>query len=254
MPRLPVVSRDGRAQGGEAWERRQTWPTRRGGSVGLARVPIRPACGTMSTGATEPVGLGGMLILAAGVIGAAGITAASRGGTRGLPNLRFRHRGLLCVALLVQVGTGLLARDHRFIAVAVSYAIVAVWLLANAQYQRGRVRRALAVIAIGWVLNVIPMVLNHGMPVSRSALDSIGAAKTLSVREGHLFKHVVAGRHTALAPLGDVIPIRPLATIISVGDIVILVGLGMMLTAAMRKDGGPEPLVAAHALAANHHE
>ena len=193
------------------------------------------------------------LILAAGLCGVA-VGLARGGSIGGLANLRMRRRWLLGAALLLQGGSALLAPHQRFILVVASYALVSAWLVDNARQQYGPVRGALVVLTVGWLLNVLPIVLNHGMPVSRSALDSVGAPRARSVSEGHFYKHVLAGRHTVLAGFGDVIPVRPLATVMSLGDIVILVGLAMTLAAAMPRRRSSSPLLGTSRLAAVPHE
>jgi uncharacterized membrane protein len=72
------------------------------------------------------------------------------------------------------------------------------------------------------------------MPVSESALESAGIAPSTSVTVGHLSKHVPVNHGTVLRALGDVIPLSWLRSVISIGDIVMAVGIGLLVAAAMR--------------------
>jgi hypothetical protein len=98
----------------------------------------------------------------------------------------------------------------------------------NALVRHGALRRALILVAEGWLLNVLVMAANGGMPVSGSALAQVGHAGTV-VSQGHLWKHVALSSTTRLPLLGDVIPVPLplLRSVISVGDVAMLVGLGV---------------------------
>ncbi len=78
------------------------------------------------------------------------------------------------------------------------------------------------------------------MPVSLHAAGQVGASPGMDVADGHLSKHVAAGRDTDLWWLGDVIPIRPLASVISVGDVVIVAGIVLVVAAGMVRPRGQE--------------
>ena len=204
-----------------------------GGGVRPGRVSSRPGFPTSSTEATESVGAGKMLILFLGGVCGVGVGLARGGHLANLGNLRFRAPLLPCLALGVQAAAGLLVPGQRFAAITTSYAVVAIWLALNAARRVGAIRAGMAIVTVGWLLNGLPITLNGGMPVSRHGLDGVGAPATISVTEGHLFKHVPAGRDTRFGLLGDVIPVQPLRAVISVGDVVMAVGLTMILVAAM---------------------
>jgi hypothetical protein len=54
------------------------------------------------------------------------------------------------------------------------------------------------------------------------------------VDQGHLWKHVPATAETEVAWLGDVIPVAPARSVISVGDVFLLGGVGAVVAAALR--------------------
>src|SRR5438045_2714394 len=82
--------------------------------------------------------------------------------------------------------------------------LVGGWSWVSALLRDGALRRALIVVAEGWLLNVVVMVANGGMPVSASALARVGQAGAV-VSQGHLWKHVAASSATRMPLLGDVI-------------------------------------------------
>jgi len=90
-------------------------------------------------------------------------------------------------------------------------------------------------IVIGLSMNVIPIVVNWGMPVSRSAVISAGL-----VEGGSLAATEIAGpRHLAdegdhLIFLSEIIAIPPTSQVISVGDVVLLIGFALTISALLR--------------------
>lgn len=92
---------------------------------------------------------------------------------------------------------------------------------------------ALGLLAAGWLLNLAAIVPNGGMPVSLHAAREIGAPAHIDVTEGNLYKHVPASGETALPWLGDVVPVRALGSVISVGDVVMFLGLVLAVGSGM---------------------
>jgi hypothetical protein len=75
-------------------------------------------------------------------------------------------------------------------------------------------------------LNALVIFLNNAMPVSRWAADIAGVASF----GGELgVKHEIAGPGTVLGFLGDVIPIPNTGQIVSLGDIVLAIGIGVLV-------------------------
>lgn len=95
-----------------------------------------------------------------------------------------------------------------------------------------RVRGA-PLILVGLVLNLIPIALNQGMPVSGSAVREVGGSVgSVPIEPGG--KHHLATGEDRLTFLGDVIPMRsPFREVVSVGDLVLWVGAAVFLAAAM---------------------
>jgi len=108
--------------------------------------------------------------------------------------------------------------------VGASGVLLAVWFVVNLRGARGVLRWGLGIALLGASMNLVVMVPNGGMPVSKAALEAIDGGH-VDVSDGHLYKHRLADDDTVLAPLGDVIPVRPLRMAASVGDVVLLLGL-----------------------------
>jgi hypothetical protein len=88
-------------------------------------------------------------------------------------------------------------------------------------------------IALGVLLNALVIGANGGaMPVAAPALERIGASGAVEhlLAAGRRQKSVLMTDHARLAVLGDWIPLAPLRTVISPGDVAI--GLGGMLLVA----------------------
>jgi hypothetical protein len=175
---------------------------------------------------------------------ACGVAAGRlRGGRlRRLGGLRLRAPVLIGLALVFQVGAGLTPRSTRLPLLAASYVLAGAWLAVNGRHRPGGLRLGLLLLAIGWVLNATAMAPNGGMPVSRVALVRAGAG--VGVEQGHLSKHVAGHAGSTASWLGDVVPVRPLGAVVSAGDLVLLVGVGLCVAAGMTGAvAGLEPAV-----------
>jgi hypothetical protein len=171
-------------------------------------------------------------------LGGVAVGLARGGRLRSLVGLRLRAAPLVWACLGAQAALGVAGdgppspvRDGVLVA---SYAGVAVWLGLNAAAHRGGTALAFGVLLAGWLLNVVPMALNDGMPVSASARRTVGAGEG-AVTEGNLWKHVPATADSEVAWLGDVIPVAPLGAVMSVGDVVLLGGVGGLVAAALTR-------------------
>ena len=181
---------------------------------------------------------------------------ATGGSWRARSEVRFRHPSLVLVAIAAQAALELPGirswpSSLRFAIVIVTYLVVGWWVLENARASSGGARFGLGLVEGGWALNLLAIVPNGGMPVSESALDRSGIAPSISVIHGHFSKHVPVNHGTVLRVLGDVIPLSWFRSVISPGDIVMAVGIGLLVAAAMRtsapNDGPvatPAPLTA----------
>ncbi|HVE64126.1 MAG TPA: DUF5317 domain-containing protein [Mycobacteriales bacterium] len=113
-------------------------------------------------------------------------------------------------------------------------------LLITAFVLRNRHLRGMPLIAAGFLLNAIAVSANGAMPVSQWAAARVGVDLSPLTR-GEDAKHEIATRRTALRPLTDVIPaplpVRRGSNIVSVGDVVLAAGIGVLVTNAMIRPG-----------------
>ena len=167
-----------------------------------------------------------IFLLAIGV--ALGVRALHPPRQQAIGRLRWVWMPVGAAALQISLNITQLRNDlgaDRFVFVIASYVLVGVWIIANASIQEPQLRAPASLIAGGWILNVIPIIGNHGMPVSRWALSYIGGSLS-HVSDGNLWKHVLATSQTFASWLGDVIPIPipVVKNVISIGDVVMLAG------------------------------
>ena len=113
-----------------------------------------------------------------------------------------------------------------------SFAVLITFAIMNVRAQ------GFTLILIGLALNAVVIVANQGMPVTREALVASGQTDTLpelaSDAEGQ--KHFLAGDGTRLLELGDVIALgSPIRQAVSIGDILVHLGIGWFIVMAMRR-------------------
>jgi hypothetical protein len=162
----------------------------------------------------------------------------ARGGRlRDLAQVPHRLLILVWLALAMQIGLGFFPglmkhAELRFSIVLSSYFLIAAWLIINMRDARTP-RLGIFLLTTGWFLNLLVIAANGGMPVSRAALKEAGMDPDVDAGGHTLFKHVPASDDTSLYFLADVIPIRPLGKVISVGDIVLILGITIFIASAM---------------------
>lgn len=147
-----------------------------------------------------------------------------RGGRLGrLAAAQLRWNWLLFAGVGIQVvvdvaaGRGIVSGAVTYVGIALSQAAVLAWVLAN------RRRPGVALIGLGLLLNVVVIGANGAMPVDPGVAPE-GAA--LDVAPG---KHEFLTEDTRLPWLADVIPVAPIRTIVSVGDIVLALGVAVLV-------------------------
>jgi hypothetical protein len=142
------------------------------------------------------------------------------------PWLLFLGLGLQ-LAVDLGAGRGLLA-DASAAGLTVlisSQVLVVVWLMLHRELPGVRL------VAIGLALNAIVIAANGAMPVDPNAVRALG----LGELEVPIGKHTVLTEDTRFPWLADVLPVPPLRSIVSVGDLVIALGL-LPLTHALMRD------------------
>lgn len=163
-----------------------------------------------------------------------------------LINVRLRYAALLFAAIILRYGTQILISQGvaladtlrvPLFALAFGTLIAGLWL--------NRRSPGLLLALVGVAFNATAILANGGyMPVSLAAIDSAG----LSPAELDPTYHVVLPPDLGTdflrmaGPLGDIIPfpVPVLPNVVSLGDILISVGLGWFVFATLRW-GDPEP-------------
>ncbi len=164
-----------------------------------------------------------MIILVCSLLAIASVLLR-RGDLRRLGTLPIRHRWLVWGALGVQtlLVSGPWTTPNVFgqVVHVATYAMAAGFAFAN------RGLPGVTLISIGGALNLAAIMANGGvMPASPAALRSAGYLAHTG------FSNSGAVRDAKLAWLGDVFSIPagwPLANVFSVGDIVVVIGIGVL--------------------------
>lgn len=111
-----------------------------------------------------------------------------------------------------------------------------VFLIANGLRQRRGVRVGLLLMSAEWLLNLIVVVANHGMPTPPAVLDGDTWWPNLWLMP-HLLEHVPLDGGSRLPWLADTIELRLAHARMpfSAGDLLLYVGGAVFLHAAMRR-------------------
>lgn len=148
-----------------------------------------------------------------------------------LAELKVRLAWVAIVGLALQ-SIPLPSRVLSFVALYLSFALLLVFAAVNVR------RQAVPFVAIllGVVLNFTVIAVNGGMPVTRDALVASGQEDTLDELTDHGWvKHHLAGPDDQLLFLGDVVGIRQIGQIVSIGDVLAYLGVAWLVVSAMRR-------------------
>jgi hypothetical protein len=165
-----------------------------------------------------------------------GIVARLRGGSlEALGETTFRWTPLLVGGLVLQVtflywDPEWLGEGGGLAVVLASNVTVAVWLVAN------RSLPGLLLAGAGMVLNVLVIGANGAMPVLESSARKAGITQSLDAAS---IKHERLDGDTVLPWLGDAIPVPPFKEVLSVGDVVLALGVCRVVDARMMSGRGP---------------
>lgn len=91
-------------------------------------------------------------------------------------------------------------------------------------------------VAGGIALNAVVIAVNRGMPVSASAARIAGVELPSTAPSGH----TLLGIESPLGFLGDILPFAPAGQVLSIGDLLMLVGLAVLSYTATAS-WGPSP-------------
>ena len=149
-----------------------------------------------------------------------GVGVVRRGRLSALAKTRIRHPEFFAVALVCSVVVD--ATD-----VGAPGTIALVGLIGGLAFTTVNIHlTGMAVIALGITANLVPVALNGAMPVRAEALveaemvsaDELDRVTLSGARE-------LTNDDTVLAALGDTIPARWTGQVVSIGDLIMIVGL-----------------------------
>jgi hypothetical protein len=176
---------------------------------------------------------------------AVAILAFRPGGLHALSRLRLRGLALIWAAAAVQV---VRVTDQSWAAAFLEYRggalpVVLMWALGvtfvavNLVSLSRRMRVGFGMFAVGSTLNTLVIVLNGGMPFSGRAARRAGLPEQVIAETGTRYHQTSA--ETTAASLGDVIPVPLLQKVVSVGDVLLFVGISWLLVAGAWRAHGP---------------
>lgn len=145
-----------------------------------------------------------------------------------LPRVELRALWLLGIGVVVQVLVDLAAAQELAPAVVTTSALLGSEVLVLTFVVLNRQRPGMVLIGIGFLLNAAVILANGAMPVDPAAMEVLGVE---GVPPG---KHELLTERTLLPWLADRIPVPPIRTIISIGDLVIAAGLIPLVHDLMR--------------------
>lgn len=184
-----------------------------------------------------------MRLFALAVVVAAGVGYLGHGRLKYLLNVRLPAWLLILVwtALGLQLSLLLVRAPEyervRFVLIVMSYTIAAVVLVVSAavayrEHFGTLVLSGMITAAAGWILNFVVIAANQGMPVSRGAVESVGRDPA-SIETGPFLKHITIDPDTRLQMFADRIPLEPLKLVVSAGNLLLAVGIGLFIIGGM---------------------
>lgn len=159
-----------------------------------------------------------------------GVSARLRGGSlTSLADTTFRWTPLLIAGLVFQIAflywdPEWLGDTGGLLVILASNLAVAVWLVAN------RTLPGLLLAGAGMALNVLVIGVNGAMPVLETSAEKAGVEQSLDEAS---IKHERLDDDTILPWLADAIPVPPFKEVLSVGDVVLALGLCRVVDARM---------------------
>ena len=180
------------------------------------------------------------------------IVGLRRGGSRGFVLPGLRHVWLIWVAAMLQFvrytdpgwAAPLLKSRSGLWPVVVMFALACTFVAINVAVLPGSARPGLVIFGVGFTLNSVTMALNGGMPFSVAAARASGLPKTVNVPAGP--GHVPLTSHTNLPFFADILPVPIFQRVVSVGDLLILLGATWLVVALIGAARTVLPRTATH--------
>jgi hypothetical protein len=162
-----------------------------------------------------------------------GVVGLATGGRLGnLGEHRLKAWPLLLAGIVVQLLSDRASGDAGPALLVASYALLLAFTLANIRLF------GMALVAVGLALNLLVIAVNGAMPVRPQAVIDAGIVddgRELS-RIRLKSKHHFERPSDRLMPLADIIPVKPLREVLSVGDVLMSLGIAAVLATLLRKE------------------
>ena len=174
-----------------------------------------------------------MALVAVVLVLAALVGVAAGGRPAALARVPLAGWGWLAGAALIQLAGSLTARTSGSQLPYEVGSLAALAMLIGFLVRNTRLP-GVPLVAVGLLLNAAAVLTNGSMPVSRWAAGRAGVDLAY-IAAGLDARHAVAGRGTALRLLSDVVPvpIPGAPEVVSVGDVLVAAGLGLLLVSAL---------------------
>lgn len=173
-----------------------------------------------------------LLVVALGL--AVGLLAGGR--LRHLRATRLSWVGVLLAGLALQVLVDLAAARELVPAAVTTGGLLVSEVLVLAFVVANRRLPGMWLVGLGFALNAVVILANGAMPVDPAAVERLGAE-----RPGELVgKHELLTAASRLPWLADHLPVAPLRTVLSPGDVVLAVGVVRLTVGLLARDGTPE--------------
>jgi len=178
-----------------------------------------------------------MLLPVAAAVAAVGLR---HGSLRGLLEVRLRAVWLIWLAAGVQLARvadpaaagAVLHYRHGVVPVLATWAFGAAFVLVNLRGRVGAARTGLVAVLLGFTLNTLVVAVNGRMPFSAGAARQVGFTEEAITRT--TTRYAPVSRHTMLTAFGDLIPVPPLQSVVSIGDLLMFAGIAVVLVALVR--------------------
>lgn len=163
------------------------------------------------------------------------VSLVGGGSLRALSDTYFRWTPLLFAGLAIQISfvywsPPWLDGSTALAIILVSNVAVLAFIVANRQLP------GLILAGVGLLLNLIVITANGAMPVLERSAQASGVS---AVPEEAAMKHEPLDGDTVVPWLADVIPVRPFREVLSLGDVMLALGLCYLVHARMTSGSGP---------------
>lgn len=123
------------------------------------------------------------------------------------------------------------------------YTNIALYILTIIFLELNKKQPFVRIIEAGFLLNLLPMITNNGkMPVLESALIKVGKLQEVEImRRNLMLGHQLVNSTTRFQFLADILPLNLfIPKVISLGDIVIALGIALFISSKMTRGRGFE--------------